>query len=74
MSLPESGVCDERCWRALLGSGAQPADLLQLKLAAGAGSDGEGEGGYEEDMAQASEGRVWLVGEQRWERRVSPSG
>ncbi|KXZ54376.1 hypothetical protein GPECTOR_5g455 [Gonium pectorale] len=65
--LPESGVCDERCWRALLGGASQPADLYDVRLAAN--SDDE-EDGFSEDLEGVSKGRVWLLGEQRWERRA----
>lgn len=59
--LPESGVCDGRTWRALLGDGATPAALLDLR-------DEMGE--YEDDLDDThGGGRVWLLGEQRWERR-----
>lgn len=58
--LPESGVCDERTWKALLGSGAVPADLVALQ--SGKSDD--------DDLADDGGGtRVWLIGEQRWEDR-----
>ncbi|GFR47646.1 hypothetical protein Agub_g9389 [Astrephomene gubernaculifera] len=68
--LPESGVCDERTWRALLGPAAQPADLYDIRLAANSDDEEGLEGGFEEDMEGVSRGRVWLLGEQRWERRA----
>ncbi len=58
--LAESGVADERTWLALLGEGADPA-MLGVMMS-----------GNENDMdltsTHESQG-VWLVGEQRWERR-----
>jgi peptidoglycan hydrolase-like protein with peptidoglycan-binding domain len=59
--LPESGVCDERTWLALLGAGAQPRMVDELKA-----DDSE----FEDDMAAPHEGAVWLLGEQRWSRPV----
>ncbi|EFJ50292.1 hypothetical protein VOLCADRAFT_103883 [Volvox carteri f. nagariensis] len=66
-SIPESGVCDERTWRALLGREASPADLYLVRLNK-VNSDDE-DGGFDDDMDGISQGRVWLLGEQRWERR-----
>lgn len=58
--LPESGVCDEVTWRALLGAGASPALIDELRS-----DDPE----YEDDLASShGEGAVWLLGEQRWSR------
>lgn len=58
--LPESGVCDERTWKALLGEAAVPSDLVALH-------SGESD---DEDLADDGGGtRVWLIGEQRWEDR-----
>lgn len=71
--LPETGTTDERTWKALLGPSATPADLANIKPLnpkAGLefGSDSE-DTGFDNDMEEAREGRVWLLGEQRWERR-----
>lgn len=57
--LPESGVCDERTWKALLGADATPADVEAIR--------GD-ESMYEDDMSAPHEGAVWLLGEQRWSR------
>ncbi|GLC56122.1 hypothetical protein PLESTB_001066700 [Pleodorina starrii] len=46
-SLPESGVCDERCWRALLGGEAAPGDLWSVRLAA---LNSDDEDCFEDDM------------------------
>jgi hypothetical protein len=56
--LPESGACDERTWVALLGPGASPADLASLRS-----------GNSDDDDLAEGDGRVWLLGEQRWENR-----
>eukprot|EP00198_Chlamydomonas_reinhardtii_P014294 XP_001703631.1 potential peptidoglycan binding protein [Chlamydomonas reinhardtii] len=72
--LPESGVCDERSWRSLLAQCApeaedpQPNDIYGLRLARGPGGSDD-EDNFEEDMEGVSNGRVWLLGEQRWEKR-----
>lgn len=60
--IPESGICDDRTWKALLGSDSNPEDLFTLR--SGLSDD--------EDLADggAAGGRgVWLIGEQRWEDR-----
>ena len=58
--IAESGVCDERTWRALLGDDAMPDEILALKSQ-----------DYEQDMTeQEAAGSVWLLGEQRWSRPV----
>eukprot|EP01025_Chloroclados_australasicus_P011982 TRINITY_DN1541_c0_g2_i3.p2 TRINITY_DN1541_c0_g2~~TRINITY_DN1541_c0_g2_i3.p2 ORF type:complete len:641 (-),score=117.30 TRINITY_DN1541_c0_g2_i3:455-2377(-) len=54
-SLPVSGVCDETCWKALLGDMAMPADIYDIQ--AGDASD--------DDMSD-QDNRIWLMGEQRW--------
>ncbi|MEW5319416.1 MAG: hypothetical protein WDW38_010570 [Sanguina aurantia] len=59
--LPDTGVCDIHTWKRLLGAEATLADL-SLMIGASAG-DAE----YEDDMTAANTGRVWLLGEQRWE-------
>eukprot|EP00775_Hariotina_reticulata_P003407 gene3407-3680_t len=61
-NLPESGVCDERTWMALLGPDASPAVLDEVR--------GD-ESMYEDDMAAPHEGAVWLLGEQRWSKPSS---
>ena len=53
--LPETGVADERTWQRLMKPGAEPADIHKVI------SNDE----TDDDM-QASEGKVWLLGEQRW--------
>jgi len=58
--LPESGVVDPGTWKALLGADAVPAEVDRLR--SGASDD--------EDLADVQNGgRVWLMGEQRWENR-----
>lgn len=66
-NLPESGVCDARSWQALLGASAVPSDIYSVRSM---GSEEEGEGGteFDEDMTDPDRG-VWLLGEQRWERK-----
>lgn len=56
--LPESGVCDAITWMALLGKDATPNDLGVL--VSGDSDD--------EDLGD-TQGKVWLIGEQRWEDR-----
>lgn len=53
--LPETGVADERTWQKLMKPGAEPTDIHRVI------SNDE----TDDDM-QASEGKVWLLGEQRW--------
>lgn len=55
--LPESGVCDALTWRALLGPDATPEGI---DLVFSGDSD-------DEDMEE-TEGRVYLLGEQRWSK------
>eukprot|EP00197_Chlamydomonas_leiostraca_P007051 CAMPEP_0202860282 /NCGR_PEP_ID=MMETSP1391-20130828/2052_1 /ASSEMBLY_ACC=CAM_ASM_000867 /TAXON_ID=1034604 /ORGANISM="Chlamydomonas leiostraca, Strain SAG 11-49" /LENGTH=848 /DNA_ID=CAMNT_0049539425 /DNA_START=123 /DNA_END=2669 /DNA_ORIENTATION=- len=70
--LPESGVCDARTWQALVvqaggqpGAGPEALDALGADLMARAGSESS-----EVDMTgEMDAGRVWLLGEQRWETR-----
>lgn len=54
-TLPETGVTDVRTWKKLMHPGAEPSDILALY------SNDE----TDDDM-QACEGKVWLLGEQRW--------
>lgn len=61
--IPESGICDDRTWKSLLGADSKPEDVFTLH--SGLSDD--------EDLADgggAANGRgVWLIGEQRWEDR-----
>lgn len=57
--LAESGVADAVVWQKLLGPGAVPSDIRSMK-------SGESD---DDDLADDGDGeRVWLLGEQRWER------
>ena len=60
--LPESGVCDGRTWKALLGNGATPADVGKLT----SGDDRD-----DDMLGNHHDGAVFLLGEQRWARRVT---
>ena len=60
-SLPESGVADAATWVALLGPGATPEDGAALSARDGTDDD---------MLGPQHEGAVYLVGEQRWARRV----
>jgi len=55
--IPESGATCVRTWQALMPPGSVPNDLLTVQ--SGHSDD--------EDLAEPGEGRVWLLGEQRWE-------
>lgn len=58
--LSESGVADEGTWQALLGKAADPA--VVHTMLSGDNTD--------TDLTSTHEAQgVWLVGEQRWERR-----
>ena len=57
--LPESGVCDEHTWLLLMGQDAQPEHLD--KVFSGESDD--------EDLEGSGEGKVYLLGEQRWATR-----
>ena len=59
--LAETGVSDEATWKALLGASACPQDILELK----SGDD------TDDDLQEND--KVWLLGEQRWEVRISHS-
>ena len=60
--LPETGVSDPATWDALMGAGATPADLLSLHAE---------DSSYDDDMTgNEHDGAVWLVGEQRWARKL----
>ena len=56
--LHETGVADEATWIALMPAGALPSDIENVQSG---GSD-------DDDLSETSEGRVWLLGEQRWAR------
>ncbi len=53
--LPETGVADVGTWKVLMRDGAEPSDILSL----------QSEDDTDDDM-QASDGKIWLLGEQRW--------
>lgn len=55
--IPESGATCVRTWQALMPPGSVPNDLLSVQ--SGHSDD--------DDLAEPGEGRVWLLGEQRWE-------
>ena len=55
--LPETGVADIATWKALMKSGSEPSDILSM----------HGDDATDDDM-QASDGKIWLLGEQRWAR------
>ncbi len=57
--LPETGVADERTWRALLGPEAQPSQVYELA------SEDTAEFTRDRGASGGQEG-MWLVGEQRW--------
>eukprot|EP00892_Ulva_mutabilis_P012576 jgi/Ulvmu1/9691/UM055_0029.1 len=56
--LPETGVCDVATWHALMGDNAKPQDI---DLVFSGDSD-------DEDLEQIADGRVYLLGEQRWSK------
>lgn len=59
MGLPETGVCDERTWKTLLGEDAQPNYIYAIK------SPDYDE--YEDDLDNRDKSKgMYLVGEQRW--------
>jgi hypothetical protein len=67
--LAETGVTCVRTWRLLLGEDARPEDLEKSPSS----SDGEGgDDAFADDLGKiaSSEGRVWLLGEQRWSRPI----
>lgn len=61
-NLPESGVVTSDTWQALLGKDAKPIDAKNL-----AQNDET-----DDDMTANHDGMVYLIGEQRWERRSQP--
>jgi peptidoglycan hydrolase-like protein with peptidoglycan-binding domain len=64
VKLPQTGVCDQQTWLALLGPNATPEDIKRVKLE---GNDEYGAAEYDTDMTDST-GRVWLIGEQRWSK------
>lgn len=54
--MPESGVVDATTWKALLGPDATPDSLTSLTNE------------FEDDLTDDHDS-IWLLGEQRWERR-----
>ena len=64
VKLPQTGVCDQQTWLALLGPNATPEDIKRVKLE---GNDEDGAAEYDTDMTDST-GRVWLIGEQRWSK------
>ena len=61
-NLPESGVVTSDTWQALLGKDAKPIDAKMLAL----------NDETDEDMTAEHDG-IYLIGEQRWERRPKPT-
>lgn len=59
-ALPETGVADTATWLVLMGASATPADLLNLHSE---------ESEFDDDMA-GHDDAVWLLGEQRWARKL----
>ena len=57
--LPQSGVADTLTWEKLAGEGKSMQDICRIV---------EKEQMYEEDLTKSD--RVWLIGEQRWERKL----
>ena len=55
--IPESGAACVKTWQALMPPGSVPQDILSVQSG---NSD-------DDDLAEPGEGRVWLLGEQRWE-------
>ena len=53
--LPETGVADVRTWQTVMTPGAEASDIMSL-----VSNDDT------DDDMQASEGKIWLLGEQRW--------
>ena len=69
--IKETGVCEENTWKALLGNqDAVPNDLLHYRkrLVAELIANGELEENIEDITEGGADGKVWLLGEQRWER------
>lgn len=56
--LPESGVADKHSWQILAGNGKTMKDIAERV---------QKEDIFEEDLSNSD--RVWLLGEQRWERK-----
>ena len=66
VNLPQTGVCDQQTWLALLGPSSTPDDIKKVRLE-GNEEEEEGYDDFETDMTDSS-GRVWLLGEQRWSK------
>ncbi|KAL6748130.1 hypothetical protein V8C86DRAFT_1193498 [Haematococcus lacustris] len=65
--LAETGVCDESSWLKLMGDpAARPHQLDSFRSRLLGAMDDAGEDG---DITGHCQGRVWLIGEQRWERQ-----
>lgn len=58
--LPESGVCCEATWAVLMGKGGAPEHIDKVFS-----HDSD-----DEDLEEQGEGRVYLMGEQRWSRAL----
>lgn len=54
--LPETGIVDAATWHALLGPEASPESLTALTNE------------FEDDLTDNNDA-IWLLGEQRWEKR-----
>jgi hypothetical protein len=54
--LPESGVCDERTWLALLGPDATPEALDEVRVCRPEGGEGGREGGREGGLLAGAAG------------------
>ena len=57
--LQATGVSDSQTWKALLGANAEPEHLADLKA----------DDATDEDLSEIGN-RVWLLGEQRWARKL----
>ena len=57
--LQGTGVADAQTWKALLGADAEPAHLADLRA----------DDATDEDLSEIGD-RVWLLGEQRWARKL----
>ncbi|GAX75999.1 hypothetical protein CEUSTIGMA_g3442.t1 [Chlamydomonas eustigma] len=71
--LPQSGVCEESTWKALLGPHAIPEDLHDAAMSVVSALQGAGDSeseaqGFSDDLTLPGGRGVWLLGEQRWEK------
>ncbi len=57
--LQPTGVADSHTWKALLGADAEPGHLADLRA----------DDATDEDLSEIGD-RVWLLGEQRWARKL----